>query len=225
MKITNEIFQVGGSGFTLPEDAAVYLIAFGGHAAIIDTGCGNSTQKLIDNIVSCGVDLEQIEYILLTHCHFDHTGGVKKLSEMFECKIVAHELDAVYLEAGDNTVTAATWYGSEIQSFSVDIKITESKEDIPLGERFIAALHVPGHSPGSLVYLTESNGLKVLFGQDIHGPLDSSLLSDKKEYLKSLEMLMQLDAEVLCEGHFGVFKGKEEVKRFISSFLYNTTAQ
>ena len=93
------------------------------------------------------------------------------------------------------------------------------EEEIDLGGRRIKAIHTPGHSPGSVVYMTESEGLKVLFGQDVHGPLDPSLLSNSEDYMKSLNLLLSMEADVLCEGHFGIFRGKEEVANFIRSFL------
>ncbi len=221
MKITNEIYQVGGSGLSASEDAAVYLVRFGGHAAVIDAGCGNSIETIIKNIDSCGVKPEQVDYLFLTHCHFDHTGGAEDLSDALQCKIVAHELDAIYLESGDNGVTAASWYGTSIQPFNVDIKVSGSGKEFCLGEGIIRAIHTPGHSPGSMVYLTESEGQKVLFGQDIHGPLDPALLSNRGDYVKSLKRISGLKADILCEGHFGIYKGREEVKQFIDSYIRN----
>jgi glyoxylase-like metal-dependent hydrolase (beta-lactamase superfamily II) len=103
----------------------------------------------------------------------------------------------------------------------VDRKVLEGSENIPLVGRTVEAIHTPGHSPGSMVYLTESEGLKVLFGQDVHGPLDESLLSDEKAYTESLTRLLALEADVLCEGHYGVYRGKEKVAKFIYSFLPN----
>ncbi|KPA11199.1 Metallo-beta-lactamase L1 precursor [Candidatus Magnetomorum sp. HK-1] len=101
MKITNEIFQVGGSEFTSDEDAAIYAIYFDGHAAIIDSGCGGNQECLFQNIKDCGILLNEIEYLLLTHCHYDHTGGAASFKKVTNCKIVAHELDAQFLEKGD----------------------------------------------------------------------------------------------------------------------------
>jgi len=219
MKITNEIFQVGGGEFTSHEDAAIYLINFGGHAAVVDAGCGRSLDRLLNNIMACGINPDQIEYLLITHCHFDHTGGAKTLKDRTQCRIVAHDLDATFLEQGDNTVTAAKWYGAAIQTFVVDRKLSEDREEINLGDRYIEAIHTPGHSPGSVVYMTESEGLKVLFAQDVHGPLDASILSDREDYLRSLNLLLSLEADILCEGHFGVYRGKNEVKEFIKSFV------
>jgi glyoxylase-like metal-dependent hydrolase (beta-lactamase superfamily II) len=219
MKITSEIFQVGGSGLTSTEDAAIYLIHFEGQAALVDAGCGHGQERLFKNINACAIDLEQIEYLLITHCHFDHTGGVQGIKERTHCKVVAHELEAPYLEQGDDTVTAAKWYGSSLEPVAIDIKLQGAEGVIDLGGREIKALHTPGHSPGSMVYMTESEGLKVLFGQDVHGPLDPSLLSNREDYVKSLNLLLSMEVDVLCEGHFGVFRGKKEVTDFIGSFL------
>jgi len=219
MKITSEIYQVGGGDLTAPEDAAIYLINSDGHAALIDAGCGGNEAALFNNIKACGVQPEQIEYILITHCHYDHTGGASTLKEMLECEIIAHELDARFLEEGNGEVTAASWYGSGMIPLYVDRKLKASKEEITLGNKTIEAIHVPGHSPGSVVYLTESDGKKVLFGQDVHGPLHPDLLSDEKDYHNSLNLMVSLGADILCEGHFGVYRGKDSVAEFITSFL------
>jgi glyoxylase-like metal-dependent hydrolase (beta-lactamase superfamily II) len=139
--------------------------------ALIDAGCGNAQDRLLANIQPCGVDFNQIEYLLITHCHYDHTGGVKGLKNLINLKIVAHELEVPFLEQGDNKVTAANWYGSKIHPFNVELKISGAQADIFLGSRIISAIYTTGHSPGSMAYLTESDALKVLFGQDVHGPI------------------------------------------------------
>jgi len=217
--VTKEIFQVGGGSLTAPEDAAIYLIKVEGRGALVDAGCGHGTGRLFENLSACGVHPRNIEYLLITHCHYDHTGGAREVQDRTGCRIVAHELDARFLEEGDNRATAAKWYGAVLEPFQVDLKLTEKRSRISLATRIIEAIHVPGHSPGSLVYVTESEGKKVLFGQDVHGPLDASLHSNRKDYLESLKQLLALEADILCEGHYGVFTGKEEVADFIESFL------
>jgi glyoxylase-like metal-dependent hydrolase (beta-lactamase superfamily II) len=162
---------------------------------------------------------EQIEYLLLTHCHYDHTGGVKALKDLLHCQVVAHALEAPFLEAGDNVATAATWYGARLQPFQVDHRVAGKQEDLVMGGRIIRACHTPGHSPGSMVYLTESENLKVLFAQDVHGPLHPDLQSNQGDYRRSLEFLLTLEADILCEGHYGVYQGKKKVADFIRRFL------
>jgi len=206
---------VGGSGLTDPADAAIYLVCFGDRAALIDAGCGRGHAQLRKNIAECLEPTVRLEYLLLTHCHFDHTGGARAVRDEYGCRIVAHELDAVYLESGDNRVTGATWYGANLEPFTIDIRLQGQESTIAIGSCSVTAIHCPGHSPGSVVYTTEINDELVLFGQDIHGPLHSEFLSDEQQYLASLVKLANLKADLLLEGHFGVVETKQEVRAFI----------
>lgn len=218
-RILDNLWQVGGGGLTDPADAAIYLIRFGDKAALIDAGCGQGHSRLKKNIAECLQTDAQLEYLLLTHCHFDHTGGAEAVRKEFGCRIVAHELDAVYLESGDGDVTAASWYGAWFEPLTVDVKLQGEESTLTLGSGRVTAIHWPGHSPGSVVYTASIDGQLVLFGQDVHGPIHPSLLSDEKQYQESLRKLAALDADLLLEGHFGIFRTKEEVREFIQSFM------
>jgi glyoxylase-like metal-dependent hydrolase (beta-lactamase superfamily II) len=101
----------------------------------------------------------------------------------------------------------------------VDVKLAGDRSRITLGGRQVEAIHTPGHTPGSVVYLVESEGRRVLFGQDVHGPLHDDFLSDEMAYRQSLSLMAGLGADILCEGHFGVFRGADDVRAFIESFL------
>jgi len=219
MKIIDHVWQVGGDNFTAQGDAAIYLACFDNSAAIIDAGCGNGHQQLVQNISQCLPPDAKIHYLFLTHCHYDHAGGAAAVRKHYGCAIAAHELDAEYLESGDSRVTAAQWYNAHLEPLKVDHKIKAKEETFLLGSGSITAYHCPGHSPGSMVLVSEVNGKKVLFGQDIHGPLHDDLLSSRKDYIGSLKFLLGLEADILCEGHYGVYQGKKEVREFISSFL------
>jgi glyoxylase-like metal-dependent hydrolase (beta-lactamase superfamily II) len=219
MKILENLWQVGGAEYTSVEDAAIYLIRFGSKAAIIDAGCGGAHYQLARNISEVLPPEVEVEYLFLTHCHYDHTGGAEALRGQYDCRIVAHELDAIYLEKGDSTVTAATWYGAKMKPLKIDYQIKKKEETFPIADGKLIAHHCPGHSPGSVVYLTELGSNLVLFGQDVHGPLDASFLSNRQDYKRSLRFLIGLDADILCEGHFGIYRGKLEVRQFIQTYL------
>ena len=219
MQITSEIWQVGGGELTSAQDAAVYLICCDGRAAIVDAGCGGDDDRLVANVRACGIEPEQVDYLLLTHCHWDHVGGAEALRSHFGCPIVAHEADATALESGDSRLTAANWYGETMTPLTVDVKLDGDHNVIKLGPRSIEVIHTPGHTPGSVVFLVSSDGQRVLFGQDVHGPLSDDFGSDRRLYKQSLEKMVTLSADILCEGHFGIYRGKDTVERFIRSFL------
>lgn len=219
MEIMGFLWQVGGAEYTSVEDAAIYLIRFGEKAALIDAGCGGAHDNLVSNISDVLASDVEIEYLFLTHCHYDHTGGAEAIRDQYGCRIVAHELDAIYLEGGDSTVTAANWYGARMNPLMVDNKIKDRKQTFIVGSGELTSYHCPGHSPGSVVYLAELNSRRVLFGQDVHGPLDAAFLSNRDDYKRSLKFLTGLNADILCEGHFGVYRGELEVRQFIQTYL------
>jgi glyoxylase-like metal-dependent hydrolase (beta-lactamase superfamily II) len=215
IQIRNNLWQVGGRGLTHQSDAAVYLIRFGDKAAVIDAGTGRSHTRLKSNIAECLGPEVMLEYLLLTHCHFDHSGGAPALRDELSCSIVAHELDAVYLQSGDDRVTSAALNGASMPPFTVDVTLQGPQSVITVGSGTVTAIHCPGHSPGSVVYTVHDDDRLILFGQDLHGPLRSELLSDEEQYLESLQRLLELEADLLLEGHFGIIEPKEEVREFI----------
>jgi glyoxylase-like metal-dependent hydrolase (beta-lactamase superfamily II) len=219
MEITSNIFQVGGQEESHSSDASIYLIISRGEAALVDSGTGYGHNRLMENIQRLGIAPGRIKYMFLTHCHFDHTGGAQKVKQSTGCKIIAHKLDSIYIEEGDNNVTAASWYGTFMEKTLVDIQVDGKEAEFKVGDLQIKFYHTPGHSPGSSVLTLVSDGKLVLFGQDIHGPLNESLLSNREDYIKSLEFLLSLNADILCEGHFGVYYNKDVVSDFIGSYM------
>lgn len=216
--ITSEICQVGGRGLTDASDAAVYLILFGDEAALVDSGTGWATDRLLANVEAAGVLPDQVKWLFLTHCHFDHTGGAAELRRRFGWPVAIHALDAPYLESGDGKVTAAAWYGATLSPCEVDLRLVDG-ERIALGERDVEVVHIPGHSPGSVAFVVNAEGRRVVFAQDVHGPLHPDLLSNAADYQRSLRRLLALGADILCEGHHGIFVGKPAVEDFIERFI------
>ena len=79
MKIMENLWQVGDAEHTSVEDAAIYLIRFGEKAAAIDAGCSSDHDNLVANISEVLPPGTEIEYLFLTHCHYDHSGGADRV--------------------------------------------------------------------------------------------------------------------------------------------------
>jgi glyoxylase-like metal-dependent hydrolase (beta-lactamase superfamily II) len=187
---------------------------------LIDTGAGWSVDKIIKNIEKLGFDPKNLTKILLTHCHIDHIGGVPELKKRFGPKIYIHILDAPPLEKGDQILTAASWYQTTFPPTPVDVKFNSPEEVLRIGGEKIICLHTPGHTPGSICIYLDKDGKRVLFAQDLHGPLLEEFGSNLRDWDRSTKKLLELDADILCEGHFGIFKTKKEVKDYILSYRH-----
>ena len=216
-EIIKDIYIVGGPDITDGRDGCVYLISLG-ELILIDTGAGWSVDKIVKNVQSIGLNCKNLSKILLTHCHIDHIGGVPEIKKRFGSKLYIHELDAPPLEKGDSVLTAAKWYQTSFPPTPVDVKFNLPEEVLTISEQRIICLHTPGHTPGSICIYLDRGGKRVLFAQDLHGPILPEFGSNLKDWNRSTRKLLDLDADILCEGHFGIYKTKKEVKEYILSY-------
>ena len=216
-EIVKDIFIVGGPDITDGRDGCVYLLSFG-ELALIDTGAGWSVDKIINNVQRLGLNCKDLSRILLTHCHIDHVGGAPEIKRRFGSKIYIHKLDAPPLENGDPILTAANWYQTTFPPTPVDSKFNLSEEILTIGQQRIVCLHTPGHTPGSICIYLDKDGKRILFGQDLHGPILEEFGSSLEDYGRSTKKLLDLDADILCEGHFGIYRTNKDVKDYILSY-------
>lgn len=217
--IVDGVYLIGGPNVSYSEDATVFIVDFGGELVMIDSGSGNSSRILVSNMEDAGLNPQDISTLILTHCHIDHIGSAPYFREKFGCKIIIHDLDADAIEEGDQVLTAANWYETIFPPTSVDKRLTGEQEVLQFGEEKLYCIHTPGHTPGSIALYLDREGKRVLFGQDIHGPFLSSFGSDIGMWKKSMEKLLALEADILCEGHFGIFRSKDKVEKYIKSYL------
>jgi hydroxyacylglutathione hydrolase len=102
----------------------------------------------------------KVDYILLTHCHFDHIAGLNMVKDYTDASVVVHQSEAEWLL--DPSLNRSIETISPIVSEWPDI-LLQGDELIQCGALTIKAIHTPGHSPGSTCFLL--NG-KYLFTGD-----------------------------------------------------------
>lgn len=218
-EIISGIYLIGGPNITLPDDAAVYLIDFAGVLVLIDSGAGRSFNQLVRNIELLGLNPSNISHLILTHSHIDHIGSAPLFRKQYGTKILIHELDAIAMETGDSIRTAANWYDTTFPPTQIDQKLKGAQGIWKFGQEELHWLHTPGHTPGSISIYLDRGGKLILFGQDIHGPFHKSFGSDIEAWKKSMQALLALDADILGEGHFGIYQPKDRVREYIERYL------
>jgi glyoxylase-like metal-dependent hydrolase (beta-lactamase superfamily II) len=219
-EIISGIFCVGGPELSHPQDALVYLIKGEEATALIDAGAGKGSAVIWDNIQKAGVNPQDLSYLILTHGHVDHIGGVSFFKERTRCLTVAHELDQEAIESGDPGLTAASWYGVDLPRLKVDRVLKAKIEELPLSQKEkLICLHTPGHTPGSISLYLDRQKQRVLFGQDIHGPFSKDFGSNLSDWQNSMEELLALKTDILCEGHCGIYRTPLKVKTYIEQYM------
>jgi len=219
LKICDRVYIVGGPEVSHGQDCCVYLVDGGGPLALIDSGCGPGYKAIVANIIRLGFEPELLQSLLLTHCHIDHVGAASLFQAEYGVELVAHWRDAAPLEAGDRLMTAAFLYGVRLEPMALDRKLELEEEELAVGDLSLKVILTPGHTPGSVAAFADIDGRRVLFGQDIHGPFHPDFGSDIKQWRLSMDKLLALDADILCEGHFGVYSPADAVRSYIEGYL------
>jgi glyoxylase-like metal-dependent hydrolase (beta-lactamase superfamily II) len=218
-EITNNVFLVGSSSKSHSYDCMCYLVKCPDGCVLIDTGAGLDTGKIENNIKSLGFE-KGPSGVILTHCHIDHVGGASYFKSKYGSKLYAADKDCDAIEGRKLFLVAADWYpGVNYNPVRIDVKL-EMDCNINISGRGFNIIATPGHTPGSLCVLIDDEGQKVLFAQDAHGPFVKEWGSDIKAWKESMDKLLSLDADVLCEGHYGIYY-KEQVREFIETQIDN----
>jgi len=148
-----------------------------------------------------GLNDVDLEYLVCTHCHHDHVGGVAVLLEALSPKVLMHRLDASCL--GDTAGTGSNMFGLPAPEFRVD-GFLEEGQVLDLGDVRLRVLHTPGHTPGSVSLFDDESG--ALFSGDTVFPgggmgrvdLPGGNAADIK---RSIARLATLPAVTLYAGH------------------------
>lgn len=125
-------------------------------AVVIDAG--GEFGKIIKIIESLNLKLEKL---INTHGHADHIGAVKQMQDKYDVKFYLNEKD-LYLMKSYSEISGYLGL-SEKNPPKVDGYLKEG-EIIRIGEIEIKAIHTPGHTPGSMVFLIEKE--KILLSGD-----------------------------------------------------------
>jgi len=214
-RIWQDVYAIGGSELTDPYDCCVYLLG-GPQSVVIDCGAGASFNQLVANIREVGFDPEKVAAVIATHAHIDHIGALYQFRSKFGARIVAHELDATAIESGQGV--GADLYGVDYEPCPVDIKLKASEENFTWSGGQIKILHIPGHTPGGIAAYVDL-GKRILFGQDIHGPYFVRFGANQEQAAVSLQKLVDLQSDILCEGHFGIYQPASQVENYIKMYL------
>jgi len=213
-KIINNLYHVGDSG------CSIFMVNSGTEGGLVLIDCGMNI-GLIHKIKNEGLKPRNIKHCFLTHCHIDHIGACSDLLVITpDVKFYAHELDADAIEnKGFNSKTAASWYGVKYQPIKLFKRIKEEIEEFSIGNYIFKSIHTPGHTPGSISIYVKMGDKGVLFPGDVHGPFMKNFDSNLRDFQKSMQKLLELNAEILCEGHFGIFQPAIKVEEYIKHYM------
>jgi glyoxylase-like metal-dependent hydrolase (beta-lactamase superfamily II) len=145
------------TGFTRPRFDAAYLLVDDGHAAFIDTGTNFAVPRLLAALDALGLAREAVDYVIPTHVHLDHAGGVGRLMRelpraraLVHPRGLRHMVDPSALYQGALAVYGAAAMAREYgELLGVDPARAEATHEgmtLRLGARTLRFADTPGHA-------------------------------------------------------------------------------
>ena len=139
-KMIGNVYYVGTDGL------ASYLITSTQGHILVDTVMPEATSQIKANIEKLGFKVTDIKYLLNTHAHIDHTGGLAEMKQASGAQLVAGEADKPLLEGGYYP-GAQEETALNFPPVKVDRTVREG-DKVTVGDVTLTARETPGHSPG-----------------------------------------------------------------------------
>ena len=124
-----------------------------GLGAIVDPG-GETPENGSDIILrECGKMGVKVSVILLTHAHFDHILSLERVRKATGAPLAAHRYDAPAL--ADPSISYMSQYAGKNSPEEPPESLLDDGDTITIGESVLRVMHTPGHTPGSVIYISE----------------------------------------------------------------------
>lgn len=169
---------------------------------LVDAGTGKNFERVKQKLEGFNIEPENLNVLVNTHCHFDHTGGDSDFLEISCCELMASEPATNALRKGDEKTTLAGNFGEKMEPLKIS-RILCDGDEIKMGETTLTVVATPGHTQGSISLFEPEE--KALFSGDTvfcGGIGRTDLPSSRPAAMKkTLEKLMKMDIEKIYPGH------------------------
>lgn len=213
------------------ELAACYLLQAGDVFAIIETGTNHTVPVVLDLLEQRGIRRDQVKFVIPTHVHLDHAGGVGGLMQalpeatlLIHPRGARHMIDPGKLRAGAVAVygetTFAAIYGDLIPVDEQRVRSMEDGARVRVGDRELVFHDTPGHAKHH--FCVEDRASGGIFTGDTFGlaypalvtgngpfilPTTTPVQFDPEALKASIDKLLSLSPQRLYLTHYGMLEG------------------
>ena len=202
--------------------AAAYVVETSDGLVLVDSGLEANGSAIARDFRYRNLELARLRAILLTHAHADHSQGARQLRQLTGAKIYAGQGDVSVLRAGQPRDAFCSTFDMgrlQIHSTEVDVEL-KGGETIEIADARFRVIAAPGHTPGSICYTLERDGLRFFFGGDVvmtltegEGPFRRELgtyaaylapqyRGNAEDFLATIRQLQQLPTpDLVLPGH------------------------
>ena len=144
VRIHGNTYLVGSCGIS-----SILIVGSAGDV-LIDGGTEEDAGLIADNIQALGYNVRDIRFILTSHEHADHVGGISKLAQLSGATVITSPAAAKVLSTG-TPGTDDPQFGVVKTFPPVQVgRTVRDGEEVLIGNIMLQAIATPGHTPGAL---------------------------------------------------------------------------
>jgi metallo-beta-lactamase class B len=148
--IYGNTYYVGTGGIS-----SVLIASPAGHI-LIDVGGPNSPDTIVEHIRKLGFKVEDIRYILSSHEHLDHAGGIAALQKLSGATVLASPEAVKVLQSGQPDKGDPQYPNLDLITPVAHTRAVRDGETIKLGPLAVTAHFTPGHTKGATTWTWQS---------------------------------------------------------------------
>jgi glyoxylase-like metal-dependent hydrolase (beta-lactamase superfamily II) len=200
--------------------ASVYLFD-DEEPALVDAGAAASAETILEGMADCGVAPAELEHLVLSHIHVDHSGAASALVEAAsDLDVYIHEMTAPHLvDPGALLESSKQAMGEHFEAMGEQgpvpaasvVGVPDEGATVDLGANTLELIHAPGHSPDHLAVWNPER--RLLFAAECLGlyleradrwlPPSTLPNFDVELIADAIDLLRELDPERIVLPHFG----------------------
>jgi hydroxyacylglutathione hydrolase len=193
----------------------VFMVEGNGKYLLVDTSPGYRWGTLQNRLMKLGI--KKIDYLILTHTHFDHSANARRIKETYNAKVIVHKAESAFLESGDNILPVGTnlFSGFIVHLFAKQFismakyepcqpDITVNSDSYTLDQALrVRIIHTPGHTTGSVSVIIDDeialtgDAMFGIFFRSIYPPFASNTV----QMIKSWGKLLNTNARLFLPSH------------------------
>lgn len=226
--------QLSDNIFQLTTAVSVHLLLLGERSALVDASISAVAPRLIEELEGVLGDAGQLDFLLISHAHFDHIGAVPLLKERYpELKLIASPqtaellsspgvLEAVYEQNKQCAEATNTPLAFDLETFKGAFSFSQLVRDgdtLSFGDSVeVKVLSCTGHSSDSISFFIHPDG--ALAGGEALGhyagrdKVIPCFMESFEDYLSSCDKFLNMEVKMLCLPHAGTLSGELPVKYF-----------
>ena len=165
----NSITSLDNLWMGKPHTIAAGLLESGGHRSVVDPGPGSTLETFRQQVQTRGMDVGDLDAILLTHIHLDHAGATGALvRENPRLAVYVHKNGARHMADPSKLLASAErlWpndlqrlFGEMLPVPAENLRILEGGETLMLGSRQVEVVYTPGHASHHVSYFDKTEGV------------------------------------------------------------------